>query len=326
MKKNIKSFIHTFFMFVTGPGQDAMNSALRLSVVIPTYHRGEVLLDTVRMLRGLSVPPDEIILVDQTDTHEPGVESALRNQSESGEFRWLRLERPSIPHAMNRGLLEARGAIVLFLDDDIIPDDKLIEAHLQAHAESSVAVVAGRVLQPWDLEKDPTPDDGVFRFSGARRQWIEDFMGGNFSVRRETALALGGFDENFVQVAHWFEKDFADRLKVRGIPILFEPAACIRHLKIERGGIRSFGTHLKTVRPGYAVGSYYYLLRSPRIRHRILTILLRPLRVIRTRHHLLHPWWIPPTLVAELLAFFWALLLTAHGPRLIDGTGQGGGP
>lgn len=299
-----------------------MNSAVQLSVVIPTYRRGEILLDTVRLLRRLSVPPDEIILVDQTDTHEPRVETALRRQSESGEFRWLRLESPSIPQAMNRGLLGARGAIVLFLDDDIIPDDSLIAAHRQAHTEPSVTVVAGRVLQPWDLNR-PAPAEDIFRFSCSRKQWIEDFMGGNFSIRREAALELGGFDENFVQVAHWFEKEFADRLKIAGIPILFEPAACIRHLKIERGGIRSFGAHLRTVRPGYAVGSYYYLFRSPRVRKRLAAIMNRPFRVVMTRHHLRHPWWIPATLMAELLGFLWAILLVIHGPRFIDATKEG---
>jgi GT2 family glycosyltransferase len=300
----------------------AEGGGLRLSVVIPTYGREEILLDTVRMLGELAQPPHEIILADQTRVHEPGVQSALQLLAERGEIRWLRLECPSIPGAMNRGLLAARSDIVLFLDDDIIPGEELIAAHLRAHEEPGVTVVAGRVLQPWDRDDVSPPEDGRFRFSGLRREWIEDFMGGNFSVKRDSALSIGGFDENFVQVAHWFEKEFADRLKLRNIPILFVPQACIRHLKAQGGGIRAYGQWRKTVRPGYAVGSYYYLLRSPRVRHRLATILLRPLKVIRTRHHLTHPWWIPPTLLAELLAFFWAVRLTLQGPRLI---GRGGG-
>lgn len=296
-----------------------------LSVVIPSYGRGEILLDTVRMLGELADPPDEIILADQTGRHEPGVEGALQKLADKGTIRWLRLPRPSIPGAMNRGLLSSQAEIVLFLDDDIIPGETLVAAHRRAHGEPGVAVVAGRVLQPWDGDESP-PDDGVFRFSGIRRQWIEDFMGGNFSVKREMALAMGGFDENFVQVAHWFEKEFADRLKLRGVPVLFVPEALIRHLKAERGGIRTYGRWRRTIRPGYAVGSYYYLLRSSRVSHRFATILARPLRVVATRHNLKHPWWIPPTLVAELLAFCWALRLTLQGPRLIGSGGTGGAP
>jgi len=36
-------------------------------------------------------------------------------------------------------------------------------------------------------------------------------MGGNFSVKRDLALRLGGFDENFVHVAYRFEAEFCDR-------------------------------------------------------------------------------------------------------------------
>ncbi len=294
-----------------------------LSVVIPTYGRGEIVLDTVRMLVNLAGRPDEIIVADQTLRHDPAVDAELQSLADAGDIRWLRLERPSIPCAMNQGLLAARGDIVLFLDDDIIPGNNLVTAHKQAYRDQDVTVVAGRVLQPWDSDDAP-PDDGVFRFSGKRRCLIEDFMGGNFSVRRDIAIDCGGFDENFVQVAHWFEKEFADRLKLQGLPILFEPEAVLRHLKAERGGIRAYGQWRKTIKPGYSVGSYYYLMRSTRIRRRLIALILRPLRTIRTRHHLAHPWWIPPTLIAEVLAFFWAFTLVVRGPRFIDGAGRGG--
>lgn len=305
-----------------------MISPDRLTVVIPTYGRGKILLDTVRSLRNLDVPPHEIIIADQTRHHESEIESALQELASAGAIRWLRLAQPSIPHAMNRGLLAANNEIVLFLDDDIAPVGPLIEAHLKAYVDFSVDVVAGRVIQPWDDERDGSDfcQDGSFRYASTRRQWIEDFIGCNFSVKREPALKVGGFDENFVHVAHWFEKEFADRLKLGGFQVLFEPEACVRHLKAEGGGIRSYGTWRKTVRPSYSVGSYYYLMRSTRIRHRLSTIFLRPFRVISTRLHLRNPWWIPPTLIGEFLAFFWALLLAVKGPRLIDGVAQEGRP
>ena len=36
---------------------------------------------------------------------------------------------------MNRGLREAKGDIVLFLDDDIIQDKNLVAAHRETHVE-----------------------------------------------------------------------------------------------------------------------------------------------------------------------------------------------
>jgi hypothetical protein len=98
-------------------------------------------------------------------------------------------------------------------------------------------------------------------------------------------------------------------------------------LKVERGGTRSFGHHLTTVRPGHAVGEYYYLLRSAPMPAKLKGMLARPLRAVATRHHLRRPWWIPVTLVAELAGMGWALWLAARGPRLIGrrvGRGIGG--
>lgn len=305
-----------------------MSSPDLLSVVIPTYGRGRILVDTILLLRGLETPPAEIIIADQTPRHEAAIEDELGEMDRAGAIRWLRLPRPSIPGAMNQGLLAARHRIVLFLDDDIAPLGPLVAAHLQAYADPSVQVIAGRVIQPWDDLHDGSDvgRDGSFRYASTRRQRVEDFIGCNFSVRRETALAVGGFDENFVHVAHWFEKEFADRLKRAGVRPLFEPDAAVRHLKAVEGGVRSYGTWRKTVRPSYSVGSYYYLMTSTRIRHRLATVLLRPFRVISTRLHLRNPWWIPPTLMGEFLGFFWALLLAAKGPRLVGGAPRKGEP
>jgi GT2 family glycosyltransferase len=244
------------------------------------------------------------------------VEGALVSLEKKGRIRWIHLSAPSIPYAMNVGLKEARNDIVLFLDDDIIPGEKLIEAHLRSHAEGQ-NIVAGQVLQPGEK---PLPDDGSggFRFCSTRRQWISEFIGCNFSVKRKTALALGGFDENFVHVAYKFEADFSDRALSAGEKILFEPAASIRHLKAKRGGTRSYGEHLRTVKPSHSVGEYYYLFRSKKVRHRIGKILYRPVRAIKTRHHMRHPWWIPVTLVSEFLGFLWAIFLFLRGPRFVS--------
>jgi hypothetical protein len=90
-------------------------------------------------------------------------------------------------------------------------------------------------------------------------------------------------------------------------------------LKALSGGTRSFGNHLKTIKPSHAVGAYYHLLRSRGTPHRLFKIIWRPIRSIRTKHHLSRPWWIIPTLFAETAGFVWAVGLFLRGPRLIDG-------
>lgn len=293
----------------------AVSPKVPLSVVIPTYRREQVLLDTIQYLRSLQAPPAEIIVVDQTGDHEVSIQEQLNQWDRNKEIRWVRLEEPSIPGAMNKGLLVARNNIVLFLDDDIIPSEDLIMAHASAHGVEGVGVVAGKVIQPWDIGKPPST--GKFSFASGTKQFVHEFMGGNFSVERSLALTLGGFDENFVHVAYRFEAEFSERVLAGGYKILYEPGAIIRHLKVSAGGTRSYGNFLTTIKPSHAVGEYYYLLKSRYVRFKVFRLMWHPLRAVRTRHHLRHPWQIPVTLIAELQAFFWALFLVMRGPRLL---------
>lgn len=216
-----------------------------LTVVIPTYRREQVLIDTIEAVRRIEPKPTEIIVVDQTTAHEPAVAARLAELTAAGEIRHIRQAEPSITKAMNAGLLAAKCGIVLFLDDDILPFPELIEAHLQAHAAEGVALVTGRVLQPWHKGVVEFADE-PFHFASRKPRRIDEFMAGNVSMLRDRALALGGFDENFVRVAYNFEAEFSNRLKAAGEDIFFEPAACIDHLKATTGGTRSFGEHLET--------------------------------------------------------------------------------
>ena len=284
-----------------------------LSVVIPTFERGAVVVESARAL--LALEPDELLLVDQSGSHPPQVQEALEHLALDPRVRWLRMEHPSIPAAMNRGLLEARGEAVLFLDDDIVPLADLLEGHRKAQAIPGL--VAGQVLQPGEEPRDVGLDEPHL-FCSSRARSVREFMGGNFSVNRKLALELGGFDENFVGAAYRFEAEFSVRYVARHGLIRFEPAAGIRPLAVAAGGTRAHGHHLRTVRPAHSVGAYYYLLRArPHGWRRQAAF--RPLRAVRTRYHLRHPWWIPLTLLAEVRGMFQALRLYRSGPRLMTG-------
>lgn len=298
-----------------------------VAVVIPTYGREQVLIDTIRACLLDPSPPGQIIVVDQTPHHEPGTERPLREWHETNRIRWERQVVPSVPKAMNRALLVADRPLVLFLDDDIVPSPGFIEAHAEAHGEPDLWAVVGQIIQPWQQPSDVHGQDQgdslaadlEFPFHSMRRCELRNVMAGHLSVVREHALAVGGFDENFQGAAYRFETEFARRIHRAGGRIIFEPSASIRHLRVERGGTRTHGNHLTSANPNHGVGDYYFALIHGWRLDVARYVARRFVREVCTKFHLRHPWYIPVKLVGEFRALLWALQLRRRGPALLKG-------
>jgi GT2 family glycosyltransferase len=295
-----------------------------LTIAIPTYERGAVLCDTIAMLLALEPRADEILIIDQTVQHPPDVAERLALWQRGGAINMLRLPEPSITQAMNTALTRASQPYVLFLDDDIVPAPDLVAAHRAALRESGVWAVAGQVLQPGEeprhyddtLLHAGTVRDLDFRFHHDTACDVENVMAGNLSVDRARALGLGGFDENYINVAYRFETDFARRLIAAGGRIRFQPAASIRHLKAPGGGVRTWGDHRTDPSPMHSVGDYYFALRhAPRFWRYVGRRLARNLA---TRYHLAHPWTLPAKVTGELRGLALARRLARGGRRLLD--------
>lgn len=303
-----------------------MNAAV--SVVVPTYQRGPILLETLNHLCTLVPPPAEILVVDQTEQHTPEVAGELERLAAAGRIRLLPLAPPSIPRAMNTGLLAARGDVVLFFDDDVVPQKDVVAVHQQVYEEyPEVWAVVGQVIQPEDAGA-PRPSrqrpgsfleqDLDYDFGGETAAWVSNVIACHLSVNRRRALAAGGFDENFTPpVSYRFETEFAKRLVAAGGQIRFEPRASLRHLRAGAGGTRAQGRHLASASPIHGAGAYYYILRWGRGWNRAGHLLRRPFREVRTKFHLAHPWFIPVKFIGELRALAVAWRLYRRGPRLL---------
>ena len=289
---------------------------MKIAIAIPTLGRDDVLTDTITELLQSKRRADEIIIIDQSDGHNEKTLSKLRDWHIHGEIKWISIQYKSITHAMNIALRKSTSEKILFLDDDIIPDKDLIEAHYESSMINPSSIIAGRVLQPWHNGRADISEDS-FLFNSLNAREVSSFMGGNVLIPRNEAIRIGGFDTNFVRVAYHFEAEFAYRWISNGNKIFYEPKALIHHLKTERGGTRSYGHHLTTFRPDHAVGRhyYYYCRYSPR------NAIIKSLRDLATcsftKHHLRNPLWIPFTFISEIAGLIWALVLFNSGRGII---------
>ena len=284
-----------------------------ITVAIPTYNRGTIVVETICRLFALDPPPEAIIVADQSRERN----KSLERWHGEGRIQLIRLDAPSIPGAMNLALLAAATPVVLYLDDDVEPSPGLIAAHERAHESAETWAVVGQILQPGEEPRhfEQPEDDLEFHFSHDSARFVANVMAGNLSVKRDRAIAAGGFDENFVGAGYRFETDFALRIAAAGGKIWFAPDATLRHLKLSSGGLRSFGDHRSSPSPAHSVGDYYFAIhhRPPLGRY----ALRRLRRNVATRYHLRHPWTIPAKLIGELRGLILARRLARSGRRLI---------
>lgn len=150
-----------------------------ISVVMPV-HNGVAFLDNaVATLLAQTRPPDEVILVDDGSTDDTAKLAAAL----SPPFRLVCQERQGPSAARNRGLREARGDIIAFLDvDDLWPADKLAVQGAVLDEESDVDVVQGLVrILPIPEESLPpkllTPHFHVNLGAGLYRRRVFDEVG-----------------------------------------------------------------------------------------------------------------------------------------------------
>lgn len=215
-----------------------------ICVVIPTYRREEVLLDTIDGILKQSHQNLELLVVDQSTEHSAETATALAAINDP-RFRYYLADPPSLPAARNFALRHTKALIVLYLDDDITPDKDLVKYHLQAFKEHpDISAVAGRVLQKgFPIKKnvlsfdDYAISEGVFTATDAT--YTNAFPGGNCALKVEDALRVGGFDTRFYANAFREESDMALKMSRAGMKIYFEPRASLLHLATHSGGTRA---------------------------------------------------------------------------------------
>lgn len=198
---------------------------MEVSVVVPTYRRPAMLARCLKALLEQDLARDrfEILVCDD------GPDAATRNLILELRFRRQALQLRYVPvvgtqgpaGARNRGWRLARGEVVAFTDDDVIPDRGWLAAGLAALNAQGATAVCGRIVVP--LPESPT--DYELDAAGLERA---EFATANCFVRRSALQAIGGFDERYT--AAWREdSDLQFSILQAGGIVGKAPAAIVVH-------------------------------------------------------------------------------------------------
>lgn len=231
---------------------------LRVSVVVPTYNRPDLLERCLHSLLQQSMHPEQYEVLVCDDGPSAAAEAVVRTAAEKASsalvIRYLPVRDSQGPAgARNVGWRHARAPIIAFTDDDTLPSGQWLEAGMNAMARG-VDAVTGRIEMPLperftDYERD------------AARLEEAEFVTANCFLRRDVLERLGGFDERYTSA--WREdSDLHFALLEAGHVIAHEPAALVVHPLREAPFAASIGAQRKVMFDVLLYGKYPALYRE----------------------------------------------------------------
>ena len=216
-----------------------------LSIVVPTFRREDYLpplfaavADQIATLSD----PAELVLVDNSP------EATARDIPAPDFVRYVHEPCTGVAHARNRGVAEARGTHVIFLDDDERPAPGWLKAFATAARRGDRAVF-GAVEPLFETAPPPAlhaPLDRIFSrrlpaASGAEVQALRAYLGSGNSMFARATLALVDppFDTSFNAGGEdvWLFRQLVDQHRV---PMIWCPEALVHELVPPRRATMQF--------------------------------------------------------------------------------------
>lgn len=214
----------------------------QLSIIIPTYNRNQILLKALDGYSHQTAQAEilEILVIDDGSTDGTAAAVALFAETSPIAIRCLANPRKGQGSARNVGIREAKGALLLLGDDDIIPAPTLVAEHLAWNRRYPADNFATMGRVSWSPEVHPTPFmewlglDGVLfgfgRLTPGQEVGFEFFYFCNATIKRNFLIRNGMFDERF-RAYGYEDTELAYRLTKQGLRVVYNPQAIGYHDK-----------------------------------------------------------------------------------------------
>jgi GT2 family glycosyltransferase len=202
-----------------------------ISVVIPTYNRLPILQKCLRALEDQQLQPPvdrfEVVVVD--------------DGSSDDTVRWLRDHASAFPHVRlfcqehggpaqgrNRGVEEAHGEVIVFIDSDLVVTPSFLVCHARAletawrQRGDRLCFTYGAVINTANFEHPTSEPHKLTDLSWAY------FATGNVAIARDLLERAGLFDTSF-HLYGWEDLELGERLRQLGVVLVRAPEAVGYH-------------------------------------------------------------------------------------------------
>lgn len=201
--------LHNLSRRLTVPKDDSVLPLV--SVIIPVFNGSQFLSEAIRVVLRQNYPSVEIIVVDDGSTDNiDDVVSSL-----PVDVRFFKQANAGAASARNRGIKDASGEFIAFLDvDDLWPDRNLTSLVERLLLDPKVEVVHGHgQLMVYDEQI------GDYEYVGNPKESFPFYIGAGV-YRRSAFEKVGLFDEDlqFAEDTDWFNRAKEKKLEVIRIP------------------------------------------------------------------------------------------------------------
>jgi len=250
---------------------------LIVSVIIPTnFQRAELVLETINCIvkQFLEFGDFEILVIENNvyPTKEL-VDLVNSTKVNFDRISYIHESNPGLHNARHTGAREARGSILIFIDDDILPDSNWLTEFIRGFDIEKVDCAGGKVIPKWMLppplwiDQIPTDYLSLLDYGTEIRPIIkrEGLNGCNFGVRKEILFDVGGFnpdgfsDPKMVWHRGDGEYGLIKKIQAEGKKVVYLPKALIYH---QIPSSRISVDNLNKLAKAHSISSGYHYYRN----------------------------------------------------------------
>ena len=292
-----------------------LTQAPRITVIIPTYNRSDLLRPCLEALRR-QTHPCRVLVVDNGSS-----DSTLSVMADCfPEFGSLRLpSNAGFAKAVNRGIVKVETEFVALLNNDTEADPRWIEAGLavfEQHPECGI--VASKIVNYWQRDRLDSAGDRYLRSGLPLKRGngepisafprLEPVLGASAGAafyRRRLFDQVGLFDESYYMYLE--DVDLSVRARLTGFSCLYTPDAVVYHMEAASDPDRPDKSGAALPLVFYSDSRVYWITRN----RWLLMISYQPLRNL--------PWLI----YGWTRSLLFHLLKEGHWKAFLRGLGSG---
>jgi len=212
----------------------ASHEPYKLTVIIPTYNRADILKKCLDALSRQIFPIQdfEVIVSDDGSTDHTKDLVYMIKSTLPYSLRYWRQANQSANAARNRAIECSKGRILLFINDDTLAEPDMLSEHIRTHEEypdDNIAVL-GRVTISPDVPSSIFAKEHLdYSFGLWKNQKILDwraFYTCNVSVKRTFLLTNGLFEE---KLRYHDDVELGERLSRHGLIVIYNRKALGYH-------------------------------------------------------------------------------------------------